>query len=152
MSSGGDDDVGYGRPPKRYQFKKGQCPNSTGRGGKGGPRGKTGASIYQEFAKALREEMSRTISVKDEEGRIFKIKRVQALARKFFIETLKKPDPRALQAIADIIERGENDNLSSEEPFRIIVQGGTSNVQQRQIEMSRSDAQQCLTRLNRRKP
>jgi hypothetical protein len=30
-----DYDVGYGRPPKHSQFKKGVCPNPRGRGKRG---------------------------------------------------------------------------------------------------------------------
>ena len=45
--------VGYGRPPKEHQFKKGHCPNKRGR-----PKGS------KSFVTMVREELSKAVQVK----------------------------------------------------------------------------------------
>lgn len=72
-----DSDVGYGRPPKAYQFKPGQSGNPTGR-----PKGK------KNEATLARELLDRKISVQ-ERGKTRRIAILEALLRRILEDALK---------------------------------------------------------------
>jgi hypothetical protein len=57
MANDSDDDVGYGRPPKHSQFKKGQSGNPKGRR----PKSRNTSTL-------LAEELDKLITVKDGSG------------------------------------------------------------------------------------
>lgn len=56
MSDDEDDDVGYRRPPKRYQFKKGQSGNPSGR--------RKGLGLEGVFERVLKKRVSLSIDGK----------------------------------------------------------------------------------------
>ena len=76
MSANRDYEVGYKRPPKEHQFKKGVSGNPKG-------RPKNNAT----FAENILDEMQEKIIVK-ESGKQKKITKKQALAKKLVAEAL----------------------------------------------------------------
>lgn len=79
-------DVGYGRPPKKNQFKKGQSGNPRGR-----PKG---AKSLKTIARRL---LTEKISVRTARGEN-RVTRIEAMMMKL-IESASKGDFRALQAM-----------------------------------------------------
>lgn len=73
----GDFDVGYGKPPKAYQFKPGQSGNPTGR-----PKGR------KNEATLVRELLDRKVAVQ-ERGKTKRIRMVEALFRRLLEDALK---------------------------------------------------------------
>ncbi|WP_165354788.1 DUF5681 domain-containing protein [Tropicimonas sp. IMCC6043] len=82
-----DYEVGYGRPPKHTQFKKGQSGNPKGR-----PKGAKG------FNASLQRELETKITVR-EGNREVKISKAEAAARRF-VATALKGDMKALALLA----------------------------------------------------
>jgi len=81
-------DVGYGKPPKHTQFKKGQSGNPAGR-----PKGRKTARVSIKNQEKLLfdyilEENQKEITIK-ENGRSIKITRGQAILRSLWINALK---------------------------------------------------------------
>lgn len=88
MSDPGNDyDVGFGKPPKRTQFKKGQSGNAKGR-----PKGAKG------FNASLQKELERKITVK-EGGRELRLSKAE-IAAKRLAEKAMKGDMTALKMLA----------------------------------------------------
>jgi hypothetical protein len=77
MSDQTDDDVGYGKPPKANQFKKGQSGNPKGR-----PTGAKGVKAN------LRRELDKKITVR-EGGSDRQITKAEALAKTMIASGLK---------------------------------------------------------------
>lgn len=71
-----DDDVGYKKPPKKHQWKKGQSGNPSGR--------KPGAPSLKN---AIRSELSATVSVYDGRSRS-EITKMEALAKRLVADAL----------------------------------------------------------------
>jgi|GEM_PF-289500 len=90
----GDYDIGYGKPPKRTQFKRGQSGNPRGR-----PRGSKNLSTY------LTELMNSPISVRID-GQSTRMTGSQALAKSLFGKALKG-DPKAIAFILQMIGTSE---------------------------------------------
>lgn len=84
-------EVGYGKPPKRSQFKKGQSGNPRGR-----PKGSRNITTL------LEEALFRKVSIKDERG-ARKITFAEALMQKVTVDALKG-DPRALAKVIDLMK------------------------------------------------
>src|SRR5258706_8730777 len=93
----GDYEVGYGKPPKKHRFKKGQSGNRAGR-----PRGKKSYVMY------LREEYEAEVEVK-ENGETKKIPNLQALAKQTANESFKN-----IRVREKALDRLEQDDLSRE--------------------------------------
>ncbi len=72
-----DYDVGYGKPPKSGQFKKGQSGNPKGR-----PKGAKGVKA------SLKRELTSTINVR-ERGREIKLSKAEVLAKGLIADALK---------------------------------------------------------------
>jgi hypothetical protein len=94
MSTRDDDDdrdyeVGYGRPPKATQFRKGQSGNPNGR-----PKGAKG------FAASLRRELAAQITVR-EGNRVIRIAKRDAAAKRL-VEKALNGDTGALRMLAVI--------------------------------------------------
>lgn len=77
-----DYDVGYGKPPKSGQFKKGQSGNPKGR-----PKGAKGVKA------SLKRELESSITVR-ERGRVIKLSKAEVLAKGLVGDALKG-DPKA---------------------------------------------------------
>lgn len=89
-----NDEVGFGKPPRRTQFKKGQSGNPRGR-----PKGKPNLATALE--KALREKV-----VVNENGRRKVITKLEA-AIKQLVNKAASGDLRALQQLASLARTGE---------------------------------------------
>nr|WP_087575756.1 DUF5681 domain-containing protein [Sphingomonas sp. CDS-1] len=91
-ASRGDYEVGYKKPPKRTQFKKGQSGNPKGR-----PKG---AKSLQTIARRL---LTEKISVRTARGEN-RVTRIEAMMMKL-IESASKGDFRALQAMFTLYQQ-----------------------------------------------
>jgi hypothetical protein len=88
----GDYEVGYGRPPKQYQFQKGQSGNARGR-----PRKK------RDKKSILEEIINETITIR-EDGEARKVSKYDALFRSHMAEAIKG-DTRSAKLILEEAER-----------------------------------------------
>lgn len=86
MPDSDDDEMGYGKPPKRHQFKPGQSGNSAGR--KKGARG---------LKTDLRAELNAKLAV-TENGKTKKLRKQQVMLKALFAKALKG-DVRAIELI-----------------------------------------------------
>ena len=93
MSTREDDayEVGYKKPPKKSQFKKGQSGNLKGR-----PKGS------RNIATLLEEALFRKVAIRDERGSR-KVTFVEALVHKMSVDALKG-DPRAAAKIIELLK------------------------------------------------
>lgn len=96
--------IGYGRPPKRSQFKPGQSGNPKGR-----PKGSTN------LATDLSSELGELISVK-ENGRTRRISKQRALVKSFAAKALQG-DIRALTALLALQNRITTESNSTAAPI-----------------------------------
>lgn len=96
--------VGYGKPPRKSQFKPGQSGNPKGR-----------PKQAQSFAAKIDQELARKITV-TEGGRSIKMSKVDAMVRSLVHKAVTKTDPRAIQTIlANSTLFNKADLLSSSE-------------------------------------
>ena len=85
-----DYEVGYGRPPKHTQFKKGQSGNRKGR--RKGARG---------LKTDLRAELNERIEI-TENGKTLKLTKQRAMLKHFIAKAIKG-DVRAISKLADLV-------------------------------------------------
>lgn len=96
-------EIGYRRPPKGGQFKKGQSGNPSGR-----PKGS------KNFLTLLEQELDQKISV-NENGRKKEITRMQAVVKRLVADTLQG-NQRTLMTMVEIMRRhGKFDETDTEE-------------------------------------
>jgi hypothetical protein len=98
-------EVGYCRPPKKTQFKKGQSGNPKGR-----PEGSTASNAdvnYERLKELILEESYRKITVRDGE-RSVEMPVIQASIRSLTLNAAKG-DTRAQKRLMDILARIENE-------------------------------------------
>lgn len=88
-------EVGYRRPPKENQFKKGESGNPNGR-----PKGSRG------LAKVVMEELKAKITV-NENGRSKKLKKVEAIAKQM-VNKAMTGDPKAISLVIGVSNRHED--------------------------------------------
>ncbi|MGE0566295.1 MAG: DUF5681 domain-containing protein [Vicinamibacterales bacterium] len=106
----GDDEIGFGRPPKKTRFKPGQSGNPKGRP----PRSRN-------LKTNVIEELRKTVSIR-EGSKERRVSKVEAIAIRLVNRALNN-DPKAIEAILKIDERVEkegggrvnHDLLSAEE-------------------------------------
>ncbi len=107
----GNDDVGYKKPPKKHQYKKGQSGNKEGR-----PKG------VNDLKTDLREELSEKVTI-TEGGRTINLSK-QRLAIKSLIAKACKGDVRATNSlirfmlvlnITGLEENIDNERLTADE-------------------------------------
>lgn len=114
------DENGYGKPPKKNQFKKGQSGNPKGR-----PRASSGDN-EQSFAllKMIRESLGRKVDA-TEGGKRVKTPFVALLINKMLHDALHG-DARAREQILKLAEKADLAALEGRmgEPLNIIVTGG----------------------------
>jgi len=116
--SGGDDEVGYGKPPKHSRYKKGQSGNSKGRPKKK----KRNPFDKEEFRKAFFEVMSSDVPVK-KNGQVTTMPAVTALLH----QTLQKAlsgDFRSKKLLFDKLDG----NIKIEEVMREAEDNRLPNV------------------------
>lgn len=92
---GGDDEVGYGRPPKRHQFKPGASGNP--KGGNGRKKATRSASVAETVADDVADELNETLIVR-ENGHEKRISKRRAFV-KALINSAIKGDVRAINAV-----------------------------------------------------
>ena len=97
-----DDEVGYGKPPKRTRFKKGQSGNSKGR-----PKG------TKNFKTDLREELAEPVNVR-EDGRLTSVSSQRAVLKKLRAKALNG-DQRALERMLALAERYALEDAADED-------------------------------------
>src|SRR5271154_7582263 len=71
-------EVGYGKPPKHSQFKKGICPNPKGRGKRQSP----------EFDRIMKQFLDTQLEVRDK-GKIKRLTRRELSIRRLVTEAIK---------------------------------------------------------------
>ena len=82
----GDYEVGYGRPPKHSQFKKGEKQNH-----------KRQRAQVHDVAGYIQEELGERVTFKDEEGRRRRMPKARLLAKQVVNHAVKTGDLRRLQ-------------------------------------------------------
>lgn len=92
----GSYDVGYGKPPKAHQFKKGQSGNPKGR-----PKGSKNLETI------VSEELDRQVTI-TQNGEQKKIKKIRLAVRQQ-ADKAAKGDGRAFLALAKLMRAGEHD-------------------------------------------
>jgi hypothetical protein len=95
----GDYEVGYGRPPRHTQFKKGEKQNHTRR------------RREDHLGGSILEELSGAMAFADEEGRRRKLPKMRVLAKQMVNHAVRTGDPRRLEKY---LPKRESE---AEEPF-----------------------------------
>ena len=94
-------EVGYRRPPKRTQFKKGESGNPKGR-----PKGSRG------LEKVVMEELKAKITV-NENGRSKRVRKVEAIAKQM-VNKAMTGDPKAISLVIGVSNR-HDDKLAAKD-------------------------------------
>ena len=113
----GDNEVGYKRPPKQWQFKKGQSGN------KGGRPKKSPTSFCEQLGKLLERMLSRNITLTKIDGTVSSVGVTDALVQKVISNALKTGEPRMLELLIKLTDMAEQEN-DNRSPLKIIVEGG----------------------------
>lgn len=135
MTDSNDDDdnepVGFGRPPRKHQFKKGQsgCPD----GGHAQRMANKRKRLEKEKAKNAREEQSITnligrvarepIKVRTSDGRVMTMAKAEAAVRKLLDRALSKDaSDRAVKQALDLLKYGKIlEPTRKERPMVLVV-------------------------------
>ncbi len=97
-----DYEVGYGKPPKRTQFTKGQSGNPKGR-----------SKGTKNFETDLREELAEPVNVR-EDGSVTTVSSQRAAVKKLRAKALSNNDQRALEKFLSLAERYDTEDTSDE--------------------------------------
>jgi len=103
MDRNSSNEIGYGKPPRKSQFKKGQSGNPAGR-----PKGQP--NLATELEKALREKV-----VINENGQRKIISKLQAAVTQL-VNKAASGDLRALQQLAALVRSGEERQVEATVP------------------------------------
>ena len=103
MDRNSSNEIGYGKPPRKSQFKKGQSGNPAGR-----PKGQPNLATVLE--KALREKV-----VINENGQRKIISKLQAAVTQL-VNKAASGDLRALQQLAALVRSGEERQVEATVP------------------------------------
>ncbi len=100
-------EVGYGKPPREHQFRKGQSGN---------PRGRTKGA--RNLKTDLAEELAETLTIR-ENGKILKISKRRAMIKSTMAKALKG-DPRGIKLVLEMIgstglESDQTDDLENQD-------------------------------------
>jgi hypothetical protein len=108
MGTNGNNEIGFGKPPKRTQFKKGQSGNPRGR-----PKGQP--NIATVLVKALREKV-----IVNENGRRKVITKLEASITQL-VNKAAAGDLRALQQLAALARAGEERSVEAGTPTAVLT-------------------------------
>ena len=106
-----DDEVGYGRPPKKSQFKKGQSGNPKGRPKKTQPKAPEIDFSREPMRRVLLKEAYRPVTLRDGDEFI-EMPAIQAIFRSMGLSALKG-EPAARKLIVEIVEKVEREEKES---------------------------------------
>jgi hypothetical protein len=93
-----DYEVGYKRPPKRTQFKKGQSGN---------PRGRQAGA--RNFETDLREELAEPLRVREPGKRPYSVTKQRAVLKRLFSDAVSGK-PQSIKLVFDLINRSKQDD------------------------------------------
>lgn len=99
-----DYDVGYRRPPKATQFKKGESGNPKGR-----PKGS------RSLEKVVVDELKVKITV-NENGRSKKVKKAEAIAKQM-VNKAMTGDPKAISLVLGVSNRHDDKQAAKDTPI-----------------------------------
>jgi uncharacterized protein DUF5681 len=113
------DDVGYGHPPKKHQFKKGQSGNPKGR-----PKGQKNIKTL------LAEELTQRVKIK-EDGKQKNITKKEGVVK----STVNKAMKGDLKAVGMIF------NLEEEQEADLMMKGGDATLSDAEIKALSNEAE-----------
>jgi hypothetical protein len=105
--------VGYGKPPKHTQFRKGQSGNPQGR-----PR-----RFPRNLARMFEDALNEKVTVVEENGRRRKITKREAIA-KWLVNRAVQGDDKFLQTFLRLMGQMDHQKELAPPPFTIIRRGG----------------------------
>jgi hypothetical protein len=129
VSDDDDDAVGYGRPPKATQFKKGKSGNPSGR-----------PKRHKSVAERFEREFAAKIEITEPNGRKRRLAKVEVFVRQIVNKAIKG-DPLAMKMALQLLEGVDSQKASVEDP--------SSAKEQSDFDRSVFDAFEAIAALRR---
>ena len=138
--NGDDDYVGYGHPPKKHRFKKGNSGNPQGR-----PK-KSNQGVIQQFYDDCRNVLSGHVSARGADGTLKKMRATEACARKCLHTAMSKGDLRTVVAGMSMLADLAAKEATVPDTVKIIVEGGLPRFPRHETTISGTEARRWLKR------
>ncbi|WP_226948711.1 DUF5681 domain-containing protein, partial [Rhizorhabdus wittichii] len=129
MANNPDYEVGWGRPPKHTQWKKGgPSPNPNGRRGKKGKL-ELGTSSRPKTARdqlsdEVLAELNSLVKIQGKDGKVEEITKYRAMFRKWVNEALTLPTSAASRKLlTDIAQQAAEDDLAAQQGWIDFLKG-----------------------------